>query len=80
MAVALAALMVAVTVVKTVEKLVGLKAAGLRNVGAMLGADAESDIFSRVGAKASSVRECEPNRTSGLLENMGVPLGVECAF
>lgn len=61
-------------------ELVGLEAAGLRNAGTMLGADAESDVFSRMGAQASSVRECEPDRASGLFKNVGIPLGAECAF
>ena len=61
-------------------ELVGLEASGLRKAGAMLGADAESDIFSRMGAQASSACEGETNGTSGLFKDMGITLGAERAF
>ena len=61
-------------------ELIGLEAAGLRDTGAVLGADAERDVFSRVGAQAASVREGETDRTSGLFKNVDVSLGAEGAF
>ena len=61
-------------------ELIGLKAAGLEEAGAILRAHAESDVFARMSTQALSVCEGETNGTSGLFKDLGIPLRAECAF